>query len=476
MTTLTALEPILQAQLAELAPKSLVPGYVAAVYHAGQQIALVHGIANLNTGAPMTADTGWLLGSITKVLTTTALLRLVERGQVDLDQPVVRYLPDFRLSERGAAERILVRHLVNHTNGIDADTLMPTREFGPGAVASYISAMAGCGTLFEPGTFSHYTNPGFTLAGRIIELLTGLPFNEALEREIYATVGMPDSSTSATQAILRRTAIGAFADPATGGVKPSHLFMLPVSAAPAGATPIVTAADLIAFGRTHLNHGVSPNGTRVISRESAELMRTPSFGIGTPNCEPSGLGWRLTPIGGTVALGHGGGSPGGTSSLVVFPELDLIVVGFGSGPGSVAIHDAVIATVLKELAGRSVEAPYQVSAAPTDLTPYEGEYRHFQSRTTVKEVDGVLEIASAIEPCDDDHRRFMSDYMGGTLAFPAVKRVPLTPTLFGVAGAPPEMFYGVWGRMGLVSFHQPGPDGRFKFMHTGWRAARRTDS
>lgn len=476
MTSLTALEPILEAQLAELAQKSLVPGYVAAVYHAGQQITPVYGIANLNTGAPMTADTGWLLGSITKVLTTTALLRLVERGQVDLDQPVVRYVPDFRLREPGAAERILVRQLVNHTNGIDADTLMPTREFGPGAVASYVSALADCGTLFEPGTFSHYTNPGFTLAGRIIELLTGLPFNEALEREIYATVGMPNSCTSATQAILRRTAIGAFADPATGGVKPSHLFMLPVSAAPAGATPIVTASDLIAFGRTHLNHGVAPNGTRVISRESAELMQTPSFGIGTPNCEASGLGWRLTPIAGTMALGHGGGSPGGTSSLVVFPELDLIVVGFGSGPGSTAMHDAVIATVLREMAGRSVEAPYQVTAAPTDLTPYEGEYRHFQSRTTIKAVDGVLEMTASIEPTNDDHRRFLSDYMGGVLAFPPVKRVPLTPTLFGVAGAPPEMFYGVWGRMGLLSFHQPGPDGRFKFLHTGWRAGRRADT
>ena len=68
MTTLTALEPILQAQLAELAPKSLVPGYVAAVYHAGQHVTPVHGIAHLNTGAPMTADTGWLLGSITRVI------------------------------------------------------------------------------------------------------------------------------------------------------------------------------------------------------------------------------------------------------------------------------------------------------------------------------------------------------------------------------------------------------------------------
>ena len=114
------------------------------------------------------------------------------------------------------------------------------------------------GTLFSPGEFIHYSNPGYSLAGRLIEKFSGKPFNLALEEEIYKPIGMSRSSTSAEQAILDRTAVGAFVD-SKGEFRSTNMFMLPVSAAAAGATPIVTVEDIIAFGRTHLNDGIAPN-------------------------------------------------------------------------------------------------------------------------------------------------------------------------------------------------------------------------
>jgi CubicO group peptidase (beta-lactamase class C family) len=89
---------------------------------------VAHGTANVVTRAAMREDTGFLFGSVTKVLTTTLVLQQAERGTVDLDERVVTYLPEFKLTTPAAAEKIRVRNLLTHTNGIDADlfSLMPT--------------------------------------------------------------------------------------------------------------------------------------------------------------------------------------------------------------------------------------------------------------------------------------------------------------------------------------------------------------
>src|SRR4051812_1455882 len=111
--------------MAELADARGVPGYVAGVYQGGEQAVVAHGLANVATGQRMAEDTGFLLGSITKVLTTTLVMRAADRGQVDLDERVVTYLPEFSLAAPANAAEIRVRHLLNHTDGIDGDFYFP---------------------------------------------------------------------------------------------------------------------------------------------------------------------------------------------------------------------------------------------------------------------------------------------------------------------------------------------------------------
>ena len=125
--TLSDLATHIREQAAAFCESSKVPGYLAGVYHDGHQTVVAHGVANVVTGAPMRDDTGFLFGSVTKVLTTTLVLQQVERGVVDLDERVITYLPEFKLTTPAAAETIRVRHLLTHTNGIDADffSLMP---------------------------------------------------------------------------------------------------------------------------------------------------------------------------------------------------------------------------------------------------------------------------------------------------------------------------------------------------------------
>ena len=176
---------------------SRVPGYLAGVYHAGEQTIVAHGVANVATGAPMLEDTGFLFGSITKVMTATLVLQQVERGVIDIDEPIVRYLPEFKLAAPSSTEQISVRHLLNHTNGIDADLFFPDAA-GRGALQVFVAGLGlHCGTLFAPGEYISYSNGGMIVAGRLLEVTTGTPYHDLLARDLYAPVGMDASCTSA---------------------------------------------------------------------------------------------------------------------------------------------------------------------------------------------------------------------------------------------------------------------------------------
>ena len=448
-----------------------VPGFVAGVYHAGEQIVVAHGTANVATGAPMREDTGFLFGSITKVLTTTLVLRQVERGLLDLDTPVVTYLPEFALTSPGAADKILVRHLVSHTNGIDADLFFPRAE-GRDALKTYVDGLASsCGALFEPGEQLSYSNGGMIVAGRLLEVVTGLPFSDLLEREIYAPVGMQGSSTSTGRAILRSTAIGHFLDPATMAARPTGMFMLPDTWGPAGGTPIGTIADLLAFGRTHLAGGVSPSGTRVLSAESTALMQQVSGDMATPNVPPMGLGWVLYPFGDTTVLAMSGASPGGVSILCVVPEHDLVFTAFGNTPGAMMLHDQILQRLLSEHLGVRIPALVTEVRQDVDLTPYVGTYRSDQLRIDVSIADGRLEERTTYEPADASQERIFTEFAGGMTSAPPRRYVPIRPGLFAPAGYPLETFDG-YLRMLLVSYHDVR-DGRARFRNGGGRLTRR---
>ncbi|MGW3348782.1 serine hydrolase domain-containing protein [Nonomuraea rubra] len=464
-------EARIREQAAAYCAANHVPGFVAGVHHAGEQFVVAHGTANVTTGAPMLEDTGFLLGSVTKVLTTTLVLQQVDRGVLDLDTPVVTYLPEFALNVPGAADKILVRHLISHTNGIDADLYFPDAK-GRDALKTYVAGLASeCGTLFEPGEQLSYSNGGMIVAGRLLEVVTGLPFPELLARDIYEPVGMKDSSTSAEQAILRSTAIGHFPDPETMEARPTGMFTLPDTWGPAGGTPIGTVADLLAFGRTHLAGGVAPSGTRVLSAESAALMQQVSYDLHSPNTPPMGLGWVRYPFGDTTILAMSGASPGGVSILCVIPEHDLVLACFGNTPGAILLQDQLLQWLLSDHLGVPIPTLITETEQDVDLAPYAGTYRSGQLRIDVSVVDGQLEERTTYEPADASQERIFTEFAGGTTSAPPQRYVPIRPGLFAPAGYPLEAFDG-YLRLLLVSYHDVR-DGQARFRNGGGRMARR---
>ena len=450
-----------------------VPGVVAGVYHGGQQVVLADGVANVETGASMTEATGFLAGSITKPMTATLMHRCVERGLVDLDARVTKYLPDLVLARPSNLERLRVRHLLCHTSGIDGD-FWPNEVTGRGALKHYVDELRRCSMLFEPGEYVSYSNGGALVAGRVLEVVTGKSYHELLESDLYAPVGMKDSCTSAEQAILRRTAVGHFFDPASTSLRRTGTFMLPESWSACGSTPVVTVADLLAFARTHLAGGVSPTGARVLSAESTARMRTVAADMHSPNVSPLGLGWPLPPFGPTTVLVHSGASPGGVANLVIVPEHDLAFVLFGNSNAAVAVLDRLSTWVLRDYLGvagppavtRTIEAP--------DLRGFAGTYRSNQFRVDVKVVDGQLEETMTYEPFDEAQARILAGFTGGITPFPPHRLVPVGERLFAPAGVPLAAFDG-FGRRMLVSFHGGTNDGPMYRM-LGGRMTRRVAS
>jgi CubicO group peptidase (beta-lactamase class C family) len=461
----------IREQAATYCESSKVPGYLAGVYHDGDQTVVAHGTANVVTGAPMQDDTGFLFGSVTKLLTATLVVQQVERGIIDLEERVITYLPEFRLATPAAAEKIRVRHLLTHTNGIDADLFFPDAN-GSGALKACLEGIGQhCGILFEPDEYVSYSNGGMIVAGRLLEVVTGTSYHDLLKRELYATVGMDDSSTSAEEAILRNTAVGHFPDPATMGARRTDMFKLPDSWAPAGSTPIGTIPDLLAFARTHLAGGVSPSGKRVLSRESSARMQCVSHDMGTPNVPPIGLGWLLMPFGATTVLSMSGASPGGVAVLAVVPEHDFAFAAFGNDPRAMMLHDQILLWLLRQ--HLHVEIPDLASDTPraSDLTPYAGTYRSNQLRVDVSVVDGQLEEKMTYEPLDEVQEQIFTRFAGGS--FPAVSRrsVPVGADLFAPAGMPPQAFNG-YSRQLLVSYHGVS-EGRANYRSAGGRMTRR---
>jgi CubicO group peptidase (beta-lactamase class C family) len=450
-----------------------VPGYLAGVYHDGDQAVVAHGVANVATGMPMRDDTGFLFGSITKVMTSTLLFQQVERGSIDLDERAITYLPEFRLTTPGAAEQIRVRHLLTHTNGIDGDLFLPYAN-GPDALEIYVERLGqSCGTLFQPGEYVSYSNAGMIVLGRLLELVTGTSYHDLLEHDVYAPVGMDDSSTSAEAAILRSTAVGHFPDPTTRSARRTDTFKLPDSWAPAGSTPIGSIPDLLAFGRTHLAGGISPSGKRVISCESAARMRSVAYDMGTPNLSPMGHGWLLVPFGNTTVLSFSGASPGGMAVLAVVPDYDLVFAAFGNDPRALPLHDELLLWLLRDELHVDVPDLVPNPTPVSDLIPYAGTYRSNQLRVDVGVVDGQLEERVTYEPQDETQERIFRSFSGGTVVAPPRRFVPVGKDLFAPVGMPLQAFNG-YSRILLISYHGLS-SGRPNYRCAGGRMTRRQD-
>ena len=191
------------------------PGAVVAVGRGDGQVEI--GAANADPEAL------YQVGSVTKVMTATLVLQHVERGDVALDDPVADHVGDFRLDPPEATRQVTVRHLLTHACGIDrADDFTDTGS-GDDSVARYVAeVIAGAPLIHAPGERWSYCNAGYVVLGRLVEVLDGRPWDDALAARVFAPLGLAAVTTARLDGAGRPLAAGHRYDPGRGGSSPSR--------------------------------------------------------------------------------------------------------------------------------------------------------------------------------------------------------------------------------------------------------------
>src|SRR6478735_2990526 len=169
----------LAAHFAQAVAARGVPGATIAVLKDGEIVEAAAGVLSTATQVEVTTDSVFQIGSITKVWTTTLVMQLVDDGLLDLDAPIRTYLPGFRLADDAAAGSITTRQLLSHQAGFEGDVFTDTGR-GEDAIEKYVDAIAGLPQLFAPGELFSYNNAGFSVLGRLVEVLRGESWEEAL--------------------------------------------------------------------------------------------------------------------------------------------------------------------------------------------------------------------------------------------------------------------------------------------------------
>lgn len=273
------------------------------------------GWADVEKQIPMQKDSLFQIASMTKPITATALMILVDRGKVQLDDPVARYLPEFQgITVKGQplTTPLTVKHLLTHTSGLTGSQRTET------TLQATVEQIAKGGLSFQPGERWNYS-PGLTVCGRIIEVVANMPYEQFLQKEIFEPLGMVDTTFVPSEAQRTRLA-KAYQRTNDGKLTPgggaSWLIEDSGVRAPNPSGGLYsTAGDLVRFYQMILNGG-ELCGRRILSEEAVRLMtsvQTDDLQTGFTPGNGWGLGWCIVrnPQGVTEMLspgtfGHGG--------------------------------------------------------------------------------------------------------------------------------------------------------------------------
>jgi CubicO group peptidase (beta-lactamase class C family) len=281
------------------------------------------GVADAGSNAPVTQDTVFRIGSITKTCTAVAVMQLQEQGLADLDAPADDYLRTFQLVPASAGFRpATVRHLLTHTAGIGywrrlSDLLQP------GVGSGVRSGRAGAHTLadyyrnglpveVEPGTKWVYSNHGFAVLGQIVEDVTGQPFGRYLRSRIFEPLGMEHTDLVQSERVRSGLATGYVLRP--GGLKPVAGREVPT---PGGGGIYSTPADLARYLAALLRGGGEPGP--MLQPATVASMFQPHFQP-DPRLPGMGLAFELGNEDGHRTAGKTGIVPGFLSAMALAPE------------------------------------------------------------------------------------------------------------------------------------------------------------
>jgi CubicO group peptidase (beta-lactamase class C family) len=281
------------------------------------------GYADVAAKAAVTPDTRFAIGSITKSMTALALMQLYDGGSLDLQAPVRRYLPWFRIDSNG--KPILIHQILSHTAGL------PDDYSSQGAYTYDIVALAKAHVLFPPGTSWSYSNDGYATAGAILSSLDRRPWIDSLQARVLDPIGMTGAAPAFTPETLQRAAVGYqwLYNDRPGSLRPALTPSPAIDFVDPAGSVLATPEDMARYMRFYLNGGRLSNGTALISPQAFTRMTNADRlyngkVAGDPEGEMAeaplmyrqyGFGMSIEDDGGDRVIGHTGGVSGYTACM-----------------------------------------------------------------------------------------------------------------------------------------------------------------
>lgn len=442
-----------QARLDELRAAHHVPGAALAVLAGGRIHELASGVLHRGTGVEVTTDSVFQSGSIAKVYTATLVMQLVDSGELRLDSRVADVLPGFTVADDEVTKSVTIGQLLSHTSGLAGDFPHDSGR-GDDCLARFVEACASVGQDCPPGSVVSYSSTGYAILGRIVEVVTGQTWDDALRERLLAPLGLEHSMTLPEEALRFRVAMSHLGELGRDPEPAPVWDMLPRSAGPYGRV-LITAADVVRFARMHLDGGTAPGGRRVLSAESAATMRrrvVDCLDEWSFMADGWGHGWALYDWDGVTGYGHDGAAGGQFSYLRVVPGSGVVAALLTNGGGATGLFVDLFQELLGELAGVRMPDIFAPPAEPrpVDVAALAGTYEREGMRITIGERGGAprlrVELTGAMAGYSPPMEADLVAVSDTVLAMPGIGPVsaPWLPLVFGtLPDSTPYVYFGM---------------------------------
>lgn len=360
-----------------------------------------YGFANLQQRVPTTTSMRYRLASLSKLFTATAIVQLRDAGKLELDDPVHKYLPWFKVKQPPGSIPITIRQLLTHTSGLSRDLDVPMwNELKFPSREEMIRLIPEQQAVFPPDTEYKYSNLAVAIAGEVVVAVSGEPYERYVQEHILDPLGMqatlvvPSPSTPQLATGYRRRVPGQPREPEDfinfGGYTPAAGFVSSVD-------------DLAKLVELQFRDGKA-GGAQILSGPSLREMQRVQF-IHPDWQSSEGLIFELRRVGQVVHVGKGGTCPGYRSQIEMLPSQKLGVIVLANGYDTEVLSYAnQILAVLGPVLAKAVEKSKPQPAADQSWSRYVGTYTWKHADTEVLIIDGQLTMISPDAPNAWDSR------------------------------------------------------------------------
>ena len=343
-----------------------VPGVAIGIWQQGREIAEGFGITSVEHPLPVTPDTLFQTGSISKTFTGTMIMKLVEDGKLDLDAPVKTYLKDFKVQDKDVTGKVTVRHLLTHMGGWVGDYF---NDFGNGddALEKMVQDIAKLPQIQPLGTIWSYNNTGFNVASRIIEILTQKPYEQAAQEMLFDPIGLQMSFFYPSDLLFtHRFVVGH--QKVRNKVQVARPWAIGRAGNGVGGV-VSTVRDLLTYARFHMSNGKK----NVISGRSLRAMRVQQADAGPRG--GMGITWFIRNVGDLAMYAHGGATNGQQAYFFFLPAKDFACAILTNSDDGGILNTLITNYVLELYFNAKPKLPTPIQKPASELKEYAGRYQ-----------------------------------------------------------------------------------------------------